>query len=289
MKILHDVKLKHFDLLGIKEVYPVYTNAHSNGSAMIKNRPIRDFGLAMGRSFRVGWTADGRIVHSGHSVYKSNKDTMLNIQQVVIEPSFIYPHTSNTSTNTTKQVSEVDTEVDTNLSIEDQYFNDIMTCLISQSKCHTLLHPPTTTTAATSTNTSEFEGKIPLSIIPSANPDDWSEYKRFLVFLRLCKSIYNETPDYYDITNISTSTSNESNNKTRKQTEESIIWLGNKILELMQASIGQERWSDTNLVENEAYFMPFLEQKKNIPIHLWERRREAISQWLQSICEEQGM
>ena len=38
-------------------------------SADMAPAPIRDFGLSMRRSFRVGWSRDGRIVHAGKAVF----------------------------------------------------------------------------------------------------------------------------------------------------------------------------------------------------------------------------
>lgn len=193
------------------------------------------FKLAMGRSFRVGWSADGRIVHAGRPGLSKIDQSFGKSQRVIIEQS---------NTSQWQQYKFGDRQEDNEVAVE-----QIFQTMLASSR---LLH-----NAVSSELTSQWKVAQGLSFN--------DEYLHFLSLLKNWQQIL------------------RANLPSPQHPRRSLY----NVIALIDALYGQEKadWN-TSTVQLED-LIPLGEDRESVPEH-WERRRLAISKWLEDFTSDEG-
>eukprot|EP01038_Epipyxis_sp_PR26KG_P004128 gene4128-5882_t len=273
MKILMEVKQKIAKQTGLLNQNLSYTkvNVSNNVSSIAATqRGVRNFSLSMGRSFRVGWSADGRLVHSGRLIFGKNDSNFGSHQRVSVERvdtiGWLKQKVSRNDMN--KVQNEVISHLE--LSLHAILKNSFKEFPINHSsslpfKSHPLAahnNPPYWRLPSAINHNVDIDGQL--------TPSDLNEY---IPFLKLAKEIL---------------TSFEYRNLSSEHPDWNVL----KAIELINASFGQEKYQfDHNKPLNQLYefdIVPMKEERSTYPIELWERRRVAISEWIESVAKSQG-
>jgi hypothetical protein len=240
MQMLHKVRNVHFRATGQKETVTVFSKAGTTGDVTGKvKRPI-DFGLAMGRSFRVGWGPQGQLVHiSGLNVDTTTGASSAQVSVLKLEDVTA----SSESTPVPVSLSTFKGPLSVMLKNSTYQANDDGYHVIEDGKV------------------AQRIAGVGLWKVPMCNLSHDEEYNRFLHILYECVDLFRDA-------------------QLKPFTAE---WVGHQALKLMLAAFGQEEGYE---LEDK---MPILEDRDNYGLsYLWERRQEALSQWLQEICKTRG-
>ncbi len=227
-------------------------------AAMALRRGMTHHGLSMGRSFRVGWSADGRIVHPGKLLFVPNDEAYGRVHRVAVEAVDPTRWVSNRFGESS--VTNVEPALSAILASSHQQFG-------KGSSMNPFSSSPDS--AATSAVTSSRQ--LPQWKGPLADPGELHEYVSFLGMLKKAVAAFQ--------------------GKTSTADADHPDWLACKALELVDAAYGQEKTSISANPEQRAWdLMPLFEDRPaDGPPEMWERRRMALSRWLEATVAPQGM
>jgi hypothetical protein len=225
-----------------------------------QQRGITDFGLSMGRSFRVGWSADGKIVHPGKLLFAPNDDAYGRVHRVAVEAVDPLRWTGRKfPLGSTETVCAIEQPLAALLGASHKETgasaSDLTDSFISS----------TNSSAASAVRSCKA---LPLWKAPLADPGELHEYIPFLRFLKSSINSYQDCmlhPDHPD-------------------------WHACKALELVNATFGQEKTAiSSDPVQRAFDVVPLFEDRPaQCPPEMWERRRTALSRWLESVVGPQG-
>eukprot|EP01041_Mallomonas_annulata_P003522 gene3522-7007_t len=234
--ILHDTNQQYDD-----RTLPL-TSVSSTGGVKIRPRAPVDMSLAMGRSFRVGWSADGRIIHCGKLIFTTENEIGPMVHRIVIEKI------STVSSNGIIQLDNLNNKEKENIenAVKLSMLRPLESILLASSM-----------SMSTSTSMSTASNDIPpLWRAPRGDPEEMDQY---IQFVKLLKNIWN---GYQDII---TSTSS-----SILLQHEQPLWITSHAVALIEACCGQEDLWEKRLGAGK-------------DVMNWERRREFLAKWLQSI------
>jgi hypothetical protein len=258
MRLLKAAKDRHTD--PAQHQTPVC--ASTSMRSVVGGRPQRpvDAALYMGRSFRVGWSSDGKLLHTGN----------VNFNKLVpaASPSSavsIYTEGTSADRESCHGVVRLQT-IDTMLHHGSDSF-DVIPRLMASFKNSSLSSVP-----AVQAQQARNRTLVPLWRLPKADVNQWDEYVRFVNLLKQLLDDVECVGAAYD--------------------RNHPCWIISRIVSLMDAICGQEvQWIHKFKSSGVSDFMmPLMELREedetDKDVSLWERRRELISRWLKSICED---
>lgn len=244
LQIIMQAKAERAELMGISHIPQSMTKPEMVSAAKGKAYGINDFRLSMGRSFRVGWTPDGRIVHPGKFLFENEINSKYSFcHRFVVEKvnplrwsNIRWPQDAHT----------------VQLSLE-KSLHSLLDVSIKSEQLVT--HP------------SGKEEMLPHWRSPTVDIEQTKEYNGFLKFIRI--------------------TTEQINN--RKLPVDHPDWHCGKALELINAAFGQEKEFSGVATDKTVEIIPFFEDRSTVVPEIWERRREQLSRWLESIASAEGM
>jgi hypothetical protein len=236
----------------------------------VVQKPIREYALAMGRSFRVGWGPNGELIHAGRPIFSSVDAEFGKKHRIVIEKV--------DTTRWTRSKAGPGAARDVEASFVGPLQAMLNNSFVFESPA-----------AAAPSNDEEGGGSVPtyapLWRAPYAK--SW-ELKEYLPYLQMLKE------------------ANESFS-ARSLPSSHPDWVTSKALALVTAISGQEEVSykaaltavnaagglkseqiDFDQLQSAVDLMPLYEERAGYPAADWERRREAISQWLRDVTTVEG-
>ena len=227
LKILKKVK---------KDIGSLSPNIYTN----IKNKPKRpvDYALSMGRSFRVGWSNTGQIVHAGKSMFKAQHESGGKFHGIVVEN--VYEKIYSKSINDENKKPNVDI---------------VKSCLDGMANRHIMMSED---------DLLREDNNLPGWQLPKI--DSTNEYLQFIVMLKDLLEQMGQLGSKSDLFSDS--------------------WTLLKCIELIDASYGQEQALIDRIANGSDTITSFIApcedgfEKSNIK---WLRRREYLSQWLESL------
>jgi hypothetical protein len=226
-------------------------------------RGMQHYSLSMSRSFRVGWSADGRIAYPGGRLMFSNDGsegrgvvrTKQSMSMGVVSVERIDP------------LRWMKAHYDLNCSSTAIHEEPLSSILKGSHQRNTA--PPMTTAGNESIRRiAPAVFSLPQWLSPAADPLQFHEYVPFLIMLQgVIGSFTSRTlkPSHPD-------------------------WATAKAMELINATIGQE--SSTFSPDESmraAELMPLYEDRRpHLRPEAWERRREAQSRWMEEVTAPSG-
>ena len=138
--------------------------------------------------------------------------------------------------------------------------------LVDEEKRLSCSAMPAVLKASTSYQHSSFS-EMPLWTLPSAVSDNVDEYLRFASFLKGIKASYP----------YAVASEDDSHHPD---------WTSFQTMDLLDSACGQETISIVDGLPES--LLPLMESRCGVPPHLWERRREALSQWVQRLALHTG-
>jgi len=260
-----------------------FTRMHGAASAAsttsVNKKGMRNFGLSMGRSFRVGWSRDGHIVHAGLPCTTPTAPPHASPRS--IESLHRYQHAL------TVEHIRTDEWRKNAIDAHEQYnrVEDIERAVARP--LHAVLDAcvrravPGDVTCVTAPEEDNLNSDVaPLWELPTQAPVDLTHYGRFLTLLGALSSSIGKTPQ------------DEELHVTHPD------WMVSRAIALVSATCGQEKHIadaiaacedgnyDTLTFSGETLgdtLLPLFEKRSGVPTPLWERRREMLSQWMQDV------
>jgi hypothetical protein len=232
---------------------------------------MRNFSLNMGRSFRVGWSKDGKIVHAGQAVFSSSctaNNARANRHSVLVELVDTLRWGSSTAAQALGGSGASGSYSDRRTP--QHLIEAPMAALlegahrVQQNRSAEALTESEQAAAKTAVPSLPH---LPLWCLPQANPAELHEYVPFLKMLKATIGAYNAHapgPQFPD-------------------------WTVGKALELIDATYGQEK---TVFSPDEAVraveLLPLYEDRQQYLPEVWERRRSLLSAWIESVAVTEG-
>jgi hypothetical protein len=283
LNILKEVKARQFASRGLNVSQEDIDCVTSVRSAVGRHagpgdkRPV-DAMLFMGRSFRVGWSSSGKIVHAGNIVFAS--------QQTGADGS---------SARAAVHVEQVDCT-----PWSKDFFPDNVPSYRTVAKLFTAVFE---CSEQQSTDVVDEDGAVtlpqdmfaPLWRLPRADMSRMDEYLQFVNLLKKLSECY---PDEARDDSSSVMDNDEDDSPLPRHHP---CWVIAKIISFFDAACGQEdsfierfRTGREVLGSSACSMMPLCEDvdteadvnENDRYVTLWERRREAMSQWLQRISKD---
>lgn len=266
MRIMMQVKLKAAAATGVvadqsaaNYTQPALRTANSAAvtSVSCMQQGMRNYALSMGRSFRVGWSKDGKIVHAGKVTFTPvgplNK-AVGQCHRIVVE-----------KVDTMRWAKRLNTgEL---ASAPENILEAPLVAMLNAS--HHVYHgnEMTDTETAAERAAASNLSKLPLWRLPAADPAELHEYVPFLIMLKSTISAYHD----------------------HAPSSKHPDWVVGKALELVDATFGQEKVTFSPDVETRAVEMvPLYEDRQQYGPEVWERRRALLSGWIESVTSTQG-
>ena len=254
LRLMKAVKERHTSVAQLKRP-SISCTAMRTVAGGRSQRPI-DAALYMGRSFRVGWSSDGKLLHMGN----------VNFSKLPTDQTMETTHRDDGETIQGKHgVIHLQT-IETIGSYGNDSF-DVIPRLMKSLKSSSLSVVPV--------NKAHNRQQVPLWRLPKADVDLWDEYLRFVCLLKQLLDDVDTPSKEYD--------------------RNHPCWIISRIISLVDAIFGQEvpwitKFKSTGVSD---YMMPLNESQcdsktilSETAVALWERRRQNISNWLKSVCED---
>ena len=311
-----------------KKKSPIVTKVSGTGLGVknvLQRRPV-DYSLSMGRSFRVGWGANGEIVHAGKLLFNVEDDSYGKTQRVVIEKintvNWIESKGKEKEINEKEKVSSaIDNNVGENSPILEGFQETLKAVLsnsfvfqnfsISNGNNHGNYNDNNSVTTM-HTRTTDTTPIAPLWRTSYSKPDELNEYIPYLNTLESLIDVYEKKnldpshPDwslYKAIKLFHAVNGQEKGSYTVAKSLYSEIGDGNKLhlgksdntgddiddSNVLGNQIENQLIDDLNSIKNQLDFLPLFEERDGyLPVD-WERRKEAISNWLAEITSVEGI
>ena len=345
MQILLEVKTDYLyktgqnqNQLDQKEMYekmgkkksPIVTKVSGTGLAVknvLQRRPV-DYSLSMGRSFRVGWGANGEIVHAGKLLFNVEDSDYGTKQRVVIEKinTVNWIESEEKKINKKEKVDSVtDNKIRENSPILEG-FQDTLKAVLSNSFVYQNSSMSNADNIHSNNDDNDINNNVstmhtrtidttsniaPLWRTSYAKPDELNEYIPYLNTLESLIDVYEKKnlnlshPDwtlFKAIELFHAVNGQEKGSYTIAKSVYSQIGNGNKLHlgntdnngnEVDSNSLGNKLENplieDLNLIKDQLDFLPLFEEREGyLPVD-WERRKEAISSWLADITSVEGI
>ncbi len=292
---------------------------------------MRDYGLSMRRSFRVGWSRDGRIVHPGKMVFRKAKKSCVDAEG---DDYVLHDELSQTQMQAEQDYAKNGASVDIAYGKSHRVCVEKVECLrwfrsleeelgVSSSMEHLVERPMQALLQACELDPQtawlvqdNAEGGIesgaevdapnrltsiaPLWRLPSATPEDLPRYSRFLGLLRDLGRLSDERrlekdhPDWSigAVVSLFSAVCGQEEHVTQA------LSTCTREIELQELDdrIDGEGMSPGGASRGLGYehlhvagvslaktLLPLYEAREDVPVALWERRREALSAWLERI------
>ena len=210
----------------------VYTNMKTK-----PKRPV-DYALSMGRSFRVGWTNTGQIVHAGKSMFKAQHESGGRFHGVVIENVYDKIHSNSVKDENRKPNVDI-----------------VKSCLDGMANRHIMMSED---------ELLREDHNLPGWQLPRI--DSTNEYLQFIVMLKDLLEQMSQLGSKDDLLSDS--------------------WTLLKCIELIDASYGQEQALIDRIANGSDTISSFIAPCEEGFVRSdikWLRRREYLSQWLESL------
>ena len=233
-------------------------------------RSMRNFTQTMGRSFRVGWSADGRIIHPGKIAFAAD-GSVGRTHRITVER--VDP--LRWSKLQQQQRSQLQEEEQQQPGDEIGRYEGALRVILAAS--HHQFDPVTHSGSL----------KMPLWSTPSADPTQLHEYVPFLKMLKGLAAVFKTSTQSLNRGEEGSTSSSESHHHPD--------WAICKALELVDAACGQERAEfSADPAVRAMEIMPQWESTVSQTVtelpepELVERRRTALSNWLASVSHPEG-
>ena len=262
MRIMMEVKAKAaaatgstVDRSAAAYTQPGMTSTTTTTSVSSLQKGMKNYALSMGRSFRVGWSKDGKIAHAGMFTFKTPTVTPApagETHRIAIENVDVFRWVKSLQipgemTSSPESLCEVPLDAmlssSTHMPMQSNQLSD-------------------TEIAASQRADISYLSKLPLWKLPNADPSELHEYIPFLTMLKSTIGAYStfasdcKHPD----------------------------WLVGKAIELIDATYGQETTSFSADPEVRAVEMlPLYEDRQQYLPEVWERRRSMLSSWIERV------
>jgi len=244
-------------------------------------RPV-DAALFMGRSFRVGWAPDGRLVHCGRLVFPTADESPHSaptVHRVVVEK--VNPVSRPLRSLSFSRDMETDTDLETE-SGEEIGKSLVLPLKAILSASTVQREEPFLQSQTERYARGERSNGLPRWRVPKADPRQLDEYLRFV---RLLKDLQTCFHGVSEDGGERAGADGESRGSLRYQTPQ---WRAMKAVELVDACCGQETlWTQRISTEMSPRVMrdrlPLYERRKGFIEARWGRRREWLGKWLEGI------
>lgn len=234
-------------------------NANQTSSVGSLQKGITNYALSMGRSFRVGWSKDGKIVHAGKFTFAPVTDaahSVGSVQRIAVEKVDTMRWTRNYKPDSEAHSAAPETSLEGPLL-----------AMLSNAHQNVAANKMNESETAAQRIVSASIAKLPLWQLPAADPSQLHEYVPFLNMLKSSMSAY----------------------QAHAPNSRHPDWTVGKALELIDATYGQEKTffsadASTRAVE----LIPLYEDRQQYAPEVWERRRAMLSSWIESVTSTQG-
>ena len=249
------------------------TSAH-----LVTPVPMRNFGLSMGRSFRVGWSRDGRLAHAGLPCVSTSS---INLPQCRPQAhrhqhAICIEHISLSDTFSRSATAGAFPTGNAECSDHTRGLAQLMQAVLTASVRRRV---PGDEASAVNPDEDNLNSDVaPLWQLPTQAPVDLTHYGRFLALLKqLQKAIGNTsiTPTHPDWNLLQAITLVNAACGQEEHVAEAIITRSYKPSE----TIAGEPFVDS--------LLPLFEKRAGVPTTLWERRRQMFSRWFQAATSAQ--
>jgi nuclear pore complex protein Nup98-Nup96 len=264
MKIMLEVKARAAAATGLRadRSAAAYTKPELSSRAGVTSvsalqQPMSNYALSMGRSFRVGWSRDGTIVHAGKFTFAAagSVDAPGQTHRIAVEKVDPLGWARKYKVNGMP------------VSPPESLLEAPLTAILNAS--HLPVHPPglNPTEEAAQARVAPSLGKVPLWRLPLADPSELHEYVPFLTMLK------------------ATTDAHTSNAQNPKHPD----WTVGKALQLIDATYGQETTVfSADPAVRAAELVPLYEDRHGYAPEVWERRRNMLSAWIESVARCEG-
>ena len=266
MKIMMQVKARAAQATGsiVDTSAAAYTQAglrKETASVSTLQKGITNYALSMGRTFRVGWSKDGKIVHAGKFTFSGANvaeevPTVGSVHRVVVE-----------KVDTMRWARNYKPDADFRSAAPETILEDPLVAMLTASHQAVQAKNLTETEAAAQRTVSASLGKLPLWQLPAADPSQLHEYIPFLTMLKSSIAAYQAHAPHHRHPD----------------------WTVGKALELIDATYGQEKTTfSADAATRAMELIPLYEDRQQYAPEIWERRRTMLSCWIESVTSTQG-